>query len=129
MPANGSYRIFNGFQDLANLRRSGYTAEQRKALVLDLQQTTLLNVAQTYYAVLTFERQVIVLINSSSLQNERVRDMEGRQRPASPVRSMSRKARRRPPPPACNSSRPRTNAHQTGSRWRFSPPRRCRMLR
>ncbi|HET6246805.1 MAG TPA: TolC family protein [Tepidisphaeraceae bacterium] len=79
-PVTGSYNVFNGFQDVANYRRSGYTAEQRKALLLDLQQTILLNLVQTYYSVLTNERSVMVLTNSAQLQNERVRDMEGRQR-------------------------------------------------
>ena len=65
---------------MANYRRAGYTAGQREALLLDLQQTILLNLVQTYYSVLTNERSVLVLVNSAELQNERVRDMEGRQR-------------------------------------------------
>jgi outer membrane protein len=62
------------------LRRAGYTAEQKKMLLIDMQQTTLVNVAQAYYAVLTNEGSVNVLINSVELQNERVRDMEARLR-------------------------------------------------
>ncbi len=80
MPFSGSYNVFSGFQDVANFRRAGYTAEQRQALLLDLQQTILINVAQAYYQVLTSERSVQVLLNSVAVQNERVRDMEGRQR-------------------------------------------------
>lgn len=80
VPAVGRYNVFNGFQDVSNLRRAGYTAEQRRALLLDLQQTVLLNVAQVYYQVLSSERSVQVLLNSTMVQNERVRDMQGRQR-------------------------------------------------
>ena len=79
-PVAANYSVFNGFGDVANFRRAGYTAQEREALVLDLQQTILLNVAQAYYSVLTDERSVTVLLNSVSVQNERVRDMEGRQR-------------------------------------------------
>ncbi|MDB5293581.1 MAG: outer rane efflux protein [Phycisphaerales bacterium] len=79
-PITSRYNVFNGFQDYYNYQAVGYTIEQRKAQLLDLQQTTLLNVAQTYYTVLTAERSVQVLLNSTQVQNERVRDMEGRQR-------------------------------------------------
>src|SRR5438270_3449335 len=75
-PINGTYNLFNGFQDLASLRKAGYTAEARKALMMDLQQTVLLNVAQTYYQVLTAERSVLVLRNSVEVQNQRLRDVQ-----------------------------------------------------
>src|SRR6185312_9582703 len=48
-PITGAYNLFNGFQDLSNFKRAGYTADQRRAALLDLQQNVLLNVAQTYY--------------------------------------------------------------------------------
>ncbi|HWE94168.1 MAG TPA: TolC family protein [Tepidisphaeraceae bacterium] len=79
-PITSRYNVFNGFQDYYNYRAVGYTIEQRKAQLLDLQQTTLLNVAQTYYTILAAERSVQVLLNSTDVQNARVRDMEGRQR-------------------------------------------------
>jgi outer membrane protein len=79
-PITGRYNVFNGFQDYYTYQAVGYTIEQRKALLLDLQQTTLLNVAQTYYTILAAERSVQVLLNSTDVQNARVRDMEGRQR-------------------------------------------------
>lgn len=77
-PVTGSANLFNGFRDVANVRRTGFTADQQKALLLDAQQTTFLNVAQAYYAVLTYERSVTVLLNTAQVQNERVRDMQGR---------------------------------------------------
>ena len=76
VPVTGSYNVFNGFQDVANYRRSGiHLLSSRIALLLDLQQTILLNVAQAYYSVLTNERSVTVLLNSVELQNDAVRDM------------------------------------------------------
>ncbi|HEV2688353.1 MAG TPA: TolC family protein [Bryobacteraceae bacterium] len=80
VPLAARYNLFHSFADVANLRRAGYTADQRRALLLDLQQTVLLDVATTYYQILTNERSVEVLKNSVSVQEERVRDMEGRQR-------------------------------------------------
>ncbi len=78
VPMTGSVNIFNGFQDTSNLRKAGFTSEQRRQLLLDLQMTLFLNVAQTYYAILSNERSVLVLIHSAEVQNERVRDQEGR---------------------------------------------------
>ncbi len=78
IPANATYNLFNGFQDISNLRRAGYTAEQRKAVLLDLQQSVLLNVAQTYYLILSDERSVLVLKNSVEVQNQRLLDEEGK---------------------------------------------------
>ena len=80
VPLAARYNLFNSFADVANFRRAGYTADQRRALLLDLQQTVLLDVATTYYQILTNERSVEVLKNSVLVQEERVRDMEGRQR-------------------------------------------------
>jgi outer membrane protein TolC len=80
VPLAARYNLFNSFADVANFRKAGYTADQRRALLLDLQQTVLLDVATTYYQILTNERSVEVLKNSVQVQEERVRDMEGRQR-------------------------------------------------
>ena len=80
VPVVASENVFDGFQSVSNYRRAGYTAQQRNALLLDLQQTILLNVATSYYTVLANERSVTVLLNSVQVQNERVRDQEGRQR-------------------------------------------------
>ncbi len=78
VPVAGSVNVFNGFQDVSNLRRAGYTAQQREQLLLDLQMTLFLNVAQAYYTTLSNERSVTVLTNSVQVQLERVRDQQGR---------------------------------------------------
>jgi outer membrane protein TolC len=79
VPVTGEINLFNGFRDVANLRRAAHTIEQRREQVWDMQQTILLDVAQTYYRVLSTERQVEVLSNSLRVQEERLRDIRGRQ--------------------------------------------------
>ena len=78
VPVTGSANLFNGFRDVANLRRAADTIEQRRELLLDLQQQLLLDVAGAYYRVLSAERSVQVLENSIRVQDERVRDIRGR---------------------------------------------------
>ncbi|HET6251537.1 MAG TPA: TolC family protein [Tepidisphaeraceae bacterium] len=80
VPASADINLFNGFRDAATLKGAGFTAEQRKALLLDQQATLLLNVAQTYYAILKSEKSADVLANSLTYQAERVRDTEAKVR-------------------------------------------------
>ena len=82
VPVVGQMNLFNGFRDVANLRRSAATIGQRRELLLDLQQTVLLDVAQTYYAVLRAERSVDVLNSSLLVQEERLRDARNARRMA-----------------------------------------------
>jgi outer membrane protein TolC len=56
------------------------TAEQRRALLLDLQQSILIDVARAYFLVLRSEQSVEVLTNSIAVQEERVADIRARQR-------------------------------------------------
>jgi outer membrane protein len=51
---------------------------QQRQLLLDTQETLLLNVAQTYYQVVISTRQVDVLRHSLALQEARLADTEGR---------------------------------------------------
>jgi len=78
VPAEGSYNLFNGFRDTSNLNRAGAAIEQQKQSLLDLQQTVLLDVVQTYYQVLRSEESVRVLENSLQVQEEHVRDQRAR---------------------------------------------------
>ena len=71
--------LFNGFGDVARLRRANAVIEQRRFQLLDQQALTLLDVAQVYFQVLRSERLVQVLETSSRVQDERVRDIEARQ--------------------------------------------------
>lgn len=80
VPVTGRINIFNGFGDVENVRRSAATIEQRRLLLQDLQAGVLLDTARTYYRVLRAEQSVEVLKNSLRVQEERVRDMRGRQK-------------------------------------------------
>jgi outer membrane protein len=77
-PVVGSINVFRGFQDVNNLKAAEAIIAQRRELLLDLQSTVLLNVAQVYYQVLRSERAVQVLSNSVNLQEARLTDTEGR---------------------------------------------------
>ncbi len=65
-------------RDIYDVSRAGKTAEQRKALLLDLQSTVLLNVAQTYYAILESEQSVRTLTTSVAVQEARVKNVTNR---------------------------------------------------
>ncbi len=60
-PIVGTINVFRGFGDVYNLRAAEAVIAQRRELLLDLQATVLLNVAQTYYQILRSERSVEVL--------------------------------------------------------------------
>jgi outer membrane protein TolC len=65
-------------RDLYDVSRAAKTVEQRKALLLDLQSTVLLNVGQTYYAILESEQSVRTLTTSVSVQEARVKNVRDR---------------------------------------------------
>lgn len=74
-PVVGSINVFRGFGDVYNIRQAEALIAQRKEMLLDLQSTVLLNVAQIYYQVLRSERQVAVLRHSLDLQTARLADV------------------------------------------------------
>ena len=76
---NTNANLFNGFSDISRLRGTARTIEQRRNLLLDLQESVLLDVAQVYYQVLRSERSADVLVSSLKVQEVRVRDIQGRQ--------------------------------------------------
>lgn len=80
VPLSGQVNLFNGFRDIATLRRSRASVTQRQNLLLDAQEQLLLDVASAFYQVLQTEQLVAVLENSLRLQEERVRDIQARQR-------------------------------------------------
>jgi outer membrane protein len=79
VPVTGSWNVFSGLRDVANVRRARATGEQRREELLDLQTSVLLDVARVYYEVLRSEQSVRVLENSLNVQEERLRDTRGRQ--------------------------------------------------
>ena len=76
----GQWNIFNGFRDYYGLKASKESIEQQRQLIFDAEQTVLLDVAQTYYQVLTSEQSVDVLANSLVAQEANVRYLQAYQR-------------------------------------------------
>jgi outer membrane protein TolC len=72
-PVVGNINLFRGFGDLANVEVAKWNIKQQRELMLDLQATLLLNVAQGYYQVLRSEAQLRVLRNSLFVQETRVK--------------------------------------------------------
>ena len=79
VPVNATANVFNGFSDLARLRSAKLTIQERRAVLLDLQEQLLLDVASVFYEVLRAEESVRVLENSLEVQEARLRDVRGRQ--------------------------------------------------
>lgn len=79
VPVSGSINVFNGFRDWHSLQAADATIEQQKQLVLDVQQTVLLDVAQAYYQVLTDEQSVDVLSNSLKVQQANLANMQAQE--------------------------------------------------
>ncbi len=72
--------LFDGLRNVNRLKSRDADVENRRALLLDLRDTLTLDVVRTYYAVLVAERSVGVLTRSLGLQEERLRDIRGRER-------------------------------------------------
>ncbi len=66
------------FVSYPNLLSTEQTIVQQRQLLIDAQATLLLQVAQTYYQILTSERQVVVLEDSLKLQQARLVDARSR---------------------------------------------------
>jgi len=79
IPIGGQINLFNGFRDWHSLQEADATIEQQKQLVLDVQQTVLLDVAQAYYQVLTDEQSADVLSNSLKLQQANLTNMQAQE--------------------------------------------------
>jgi outer membrane protein TolC len=69
-PVTGTANL--SFVSYPNLLSTEETIVQQRQLLLDAQETVLLNVAQTYYQILTSEQQVRVLQNSLKVEQARL---------------------------------------------------------
>lgn len=78
VPVNARANLFNGFRDYSSIQEAYADIRRRRGVLLDLQQTILLETAQTYYNVLLAERSVEVLQNSVKYQEARVADILNR---------------------------------------------------
>jgi outer membrane protein len=74
-PVVGNINLFHGYGDVANLRAAEAQIAQRRELLLDVQATVLLNVAQVYYQVLRSDQSARVLANTLKVQEARLADV------------------------------------------------------
>jgi outer membrane protein TolC len=70
--------VTGSLSSLSNIQAAGRTAQQQAQLLLDERETILLQVVQSYYAVLKAERQSDVYEHSVKLKAEKVRDQDAR---------------------------------------------------
>lgn len=77
VPVEASLSL-NPVRDAERVLAEGASAERRRALLLDVQDGLLLDVARTFYEVVRAERAVAVLENSVRVQDQRVADAEAR---------------------------------------------------
>jgi outer membrane protein len=74
-PVVGNINLFRGLGDVANVKAAEAIIAQRRDLLLDVQATVLLNVAEVYYQVLRSEDSARVLRNSLNVQEARLADV------------------------------------------------------
>jgi outer membrane protein TolC len=77
LPITGTMSV-DVVQDWANVQRAARTGQQQRQLLLDLRSAVLLDVAESYYAVVLAERQVLVLTDSLQVQQQRVKDIRAK---------------------------------------------------
>jgi len=65
---------------VSSIQAADYTAQERAQELLSERESVLLQVAQAYYSVLTYERQAEVYQNSVKVKTEKVRDQQERLR-------------------------------------------------
>ncbi len=76
----------NAWRDAAAIQAAGTTVRQRRALLRDMQSNLLLEVAQTYYGVLSEARSVKVLRATLGVQKANVASMKRKQKAGIVVR-------------------------------------------
>jgi outer membrane protein TolC len=76
VPLQATYTNFLPYSQVASVYRAATTIDEKRAILLDVKASILLQVAGAYYDVLRSERSVEVLANSLEVQEERVRDVE-----------------------------------------------------
>jgi len=80
VPVRTRLALFEGFRGEHRASAADYTIAERRALLLDLRETVVLEVVQAYYRVLRAERRSMVLAGSLAMQEQRVRETTARER-------------------------------------------------
>jgi outer membrane protein TolC len=68
-PVEAHMNVFNGFRDVSTLHANQFNVKSQQNTLMNLQQTVLLETAQSYYNVLLAEESVQVLSYSAQYQN------------------------------------------------------------
>ena len=76
VPLNAS--ATGSLSQVSSIEAADYTAKERAQELLNERESILLQVAQAYYSVLTYERQAEVYENSVKVKTEKVRDQQER---------------------------------------------------
>lgn len=76
---SAQYTFLTGMSDLNSVKATEADIRRRRWLLLDLREVLMLETARAYYAVLLADRLVQVLKSSEGVQQERLRDIRGRQ--------------------------------------------------
>lgn len=117
-PLVGNLNLFRGYSDVANLRAADAIVDQRRAFLLDVQATILLNVAQVYYQVLRSERFTEVIRNTLRVQEARLADVKQQFRNGWRRGCRSRRPGRRWTARGSRTCRRRATCATGGTRWR-----------
>jgi outer membrane protein TolC len=78
VPIQGQITVFDGFRNVSQFRRAGFNIHRQKSLLLDLQQTVLVDTAGAYYFVIQAEESVQVLTHSIQVQEARLQDIRAK---------------------------------------------------
>lgn len=77
---SAQYTLLTGLTDFKTVRAADLNIEARRWLLLDLREVLILDTATAYYEVLRADRLIQVLNSSMTVQAERLRDIQARQR-------------------------------------------------
>jgi outer membrane protein TolC len=79
VPIESELTVFDGLRNVNTYWRQVYLIERQRDLLLEAQESLLFDVADVYYTVIRAQEQVRVLEASVTVQEERLRDVRGRQ--------------------------------------------------
>jgi outer membrane protein TolC len=74
----GELNVFDGLRNVNTYWRNVYLVERQRSLLLEAQEALVFDVADVYYQVIRAQAQVRVLEQSIRVQDERLRDVRGR---------------------------------------------------
>ena len=80
MPVHTQLTLFEGLRGANRAAAASLTMAQRRAMLVDLRETVVLEVVQAYYRVLRAEQRAVLHAGSLAVQEQRLREIDARQR-------------------------------------------------